>query len=127
MIQEPMRWKMSKTIEFIEQATIANQRRLEQYKKDLEYYQKDVSLIDHGAKIFQLKHDIEHIEKIVLPNLKQIKAELEAWEIVKEKQVDIFYINVCKNAESYNKYKTSIRKLTNDELDKLKKALEIEE
>ncbi len=79
---------MSKTIEFIEQATIANQRRLEQYKKDLEYYQKDVSLIDHGAKIFQLKHDIEHIEKIVLPNLQQIKAELETWEVVKKFIID---------------------------------------
>ncbi len=62
-----------------------------------------------------------------LKMFQQIKAELEAWEIVKEKQVDIFYINVCKNAESYNKYKTSIRRLTNDELDKIKKALEIEE
>ncbi len=62
-----------------------------------------------------------------LSMLKQIKAELEAWEIAKQKQVDIFYINVCKNAESYNKYKTSIRRLTNDEFDKIKKALEIED
>ena len=57
----------------------------------------------------------------------KIEKDLEAWEIVKEKQVDIFYINVCKNAESYNKYKTSIKKLTNDEFDKIKKVLEEEE
>lgn len=74
---------MNKTLEFVEKATIANQRRLEQHKRDLEYYKEDVSLIDYGAKIFHLEHDIEHIEKIVLPNLQQIKIELEAWEIIK--------------------------------------------
>ena len=106
---------MNKTIEFIEQATIANQRRLEQYKKDLEYYQKDVSLINYGAKIFQLEHDIEHIEKIVLPNLQQIKAELEAWEVVKpyiEEGVSFTLSKFLKNDTS--------------KLKKLKKALEVE-
>ena len=76
---------MTKTSEFIEQATIANQRRLEQYKRDLEYYKKESGLlIDYGAKIFHLKNDIKHIEETVLPNLKQIKCELEAWEVVKK-------------------------------------------
>lgn len=76
---------MTKTFEFIEQATIANQRRLEQYKRDLEYYKKESGLlIDYGAKIFHLKNDIKHIEETVLPNLKQIKCELEAWEVVKK-------------------------------------------
>ena len=79
---------MSKTLEFIEQATIVNQRRLEQYKRDLESYEKDGGFINYGAKIFHLKNDITHIEEIVLPNLHQIKCELEAWEVVADK---IFY------------------------------------
>ena len=74
---------MTKTIEFVEKATIVNQRRLEQYKRDLEFYEKDGGFINYGAKIFHLKNDIKHIEEIVLPNLKQIKCELEAWEVVK--------------------------------------------
>ena len=110
---------MSKTIEFIEQATIANQRKLEQYKKDLEYYQKDVSLINYGAKIFQLKHDIEHIEKIVLPNLQQIKAELEAWEIVKK------YLILDKEFHQIDLHLHHNTKYKEDYL-KLKKAMEVE-
>ena len=61
------------------------------------------------------------LNKEVVQRLAIIKKDLEVLEIIKEKQVDIFYINVCKNAESYNKYKTSIKKLTNDEFDKIKK------
>ena len=59
--------------------------------------------------------------------IEKIEKDLEVLEIIKEKQIDIFYINVCKNAESYNKYKTSIKKLTNDEFDKIKKAMGIED
>lgn len=57
----------------------------------------------------------------------KIEKDLEVLEIIKEKQVDIFYINVCKNAESYNKYKTSIKKLTNNEFYKIKKTLEVKD
>ena len=67
------------------------------------------------------------LNKEVVQRLAIIKKDLEVLEIIKEKQVDIFYINVCKNAESYNKYKTSIKKLTNDEFDKIKKTLEVKE
>lgn len=74
---------MSKTLEFVEQATIVNQRRLAQYKRDLESYEKDGGFINYGAKIFHLKNDITHIEEIVLPNLKQIKCELEAYDELK--------------------------------------------
>lgn len=67
------------------------------------------------------------LNKEAVQRLAIIKKDLEVLEIIKEKQVDIFYINVCKNAESYNKYKTSIKKLTNNEFDKIKKALEVKE
>lgn len=101
---------MSKTIEFIEKEIDSIKELLG--LDDASYLKPDDSYESwyNTLKIFQ-----------------QIKAELEAWEIVKEKQVDVFYINVCKNAESYNKYKTSIKKLTNDEFNKIKKALEVKE
>ena len=110
---------MSKTIEFVEE-------KIKMLNVVIESTVKIIKEFDGIASADSYKKLVEdHLKEI--GTFQQIKVELEAWEIVKEKQVDIFYINVCKNAESYNKYKTSIKKLTNDEFDKLKKALEVEE
>lgn len=75
-------------------------------------------------------------EKEKLHNLQQIKSVLEAWEVVKNKGVDMFiFMLYYNNLEEYNNYIKSLEGecdyekllLTQEEANSIKKALEVED
>lgn len=72
---------------------------------------------------------LNHIEfyKLKLKYLHKIKEELEAWEIAKEHKVDLFHIEVLDTAEEFNYDLVSQYQLTEEDFNKLKKALEVED
>lgn len=81
------------------------------------------------------KRDTEKLKQI-LNHLLQIKAELEAWEVVKNKGVDmLIFMLYYDNLEKYNNYIKSLEGgcnyekclLTQEEANSIKKALEVKE
>lgn len=62
---------------------------------------------------------------ISIEQLEQIKTILEAWEICKNKKVDIYDIIHCSNAEIYNCGLFEEYCLTQEEFEKIRKALEL--
>ena len=110
------------SLEFIEAKIKSTERRIQELRKDKSF------AITHNREdeFLDLDSDIEYYEDL-LYHLQQVKNTLEAWEVVKDKQVDIFYINICKDANVYNEYKPRLKNLTNEEWDKIKKALEVED
>lgn len=62
-----------------------------------------------------------------LQTLQQIKTVLEAWEICKNKKVDIHDIIHCSSLEVFNCYLCKEFQLTKEEYEKIKKALEVED
>jgi len=95
---------------------------------NLEFINKEIEKIKELLEledVLCLKNDEDY--KFWYDRLKmfqQIKSKLEAWEIVKNKNVDILEFIACANIGIYNKgvvYKS--HQLTKDEYDKIKKAL----
>ncbi len=52
-----------------------------------------------------------------------IEKELKAFEIIKEKKVNVIILMGCDSVEEYNKHPLSWKKLTQEEYDLLKKVL----
>lgn len=61
-----------------------------------------------------------------LKTLQQIKAELEAWEIAKAKEVDILDVKTSLDLETFNLDLVKTYQLTDYEYKTLKKALGVE-
>lgn len=89
-----------------------------------------LTAIDTKCSKKQIKHYEERLNVF-----KQIKLKLEAWEIVKNKNVDmLLFILYYDNLEEYNNYIKSLEEecdyknylLTQEEADTIKKALEVE-
>ena len=76
-----------------------------------------------------------HSRVISMESLEQIKQDLEVLEIIKEKRVNVDLLNVCleeydndeKVIDIYNSFVRDERKLTMEELLKLKQWLEVNE
>lgn len=96
---------MSKTIEYIN----------EEIKKT-EKIQRMLETVYHSPR--------DKVSERKLKILQQIKCELEAWEVAKNKDVHINKIKEKNNVNSYNSY--LVIQLTEEEFNKLKKALEAE-
>lgn len=58
--------------------------------------------------------------------LQQIKCVLEAWEVVKNKSVDMHDVIHCSNLEVFNCCLYEKYQLTEEEYNKVKKALEVD-
>lgn len=78
-------------------------------KHIISYYNKHIDILKEKKEIYE-----------------QIKTVLEAWEIAKENKVDLFHIEVLDTAEEFNYDLVSQYQLTEEEFNKLKKALEVE-
>lgn len=70
------------------------------------------------------KHLINLLEK-ELHHLQQIKTILEAWEIVKNKSVDLYDIKTSQDTEEFNCDLYKDYQLNEEEFNKLKNALEV--
>lgn len=57
-------------------------------------------------------------------DFKQVRMELEALEIIKEKLVDVFKLYNCKTVEEYNQAQYRDCMLTKEEFNLLKEVLE---
>lgn len=96
---------------------------------DLEYIEEQIetisSILEEAKKQnYCFAYFKEYNEE--LHHLQQIKTVLEAWEIAKENKVDLFHIEVLDTAEEFNYDLVSQYQLTEEEFNKLKKALEVE-
>lgn len=91
---------------------------IKEYKRSVEWYKK-----------YQEKNPTSFVntlkeEELILHHLQQIKAKLEAWEICKNKKVDMLNVMYSANAEVYNCCLFKDHRLTEEELETIKKALE---
>ena len=100
---------------------------IKEYKRSVEWYKK-----------YQEKNPTSFVntlkeEELILHHLQQIKSILEAWEVVKNKGVDmLIFMLYYDNLEEYNNYIKSLEGeynyekclLTQNEADTIKKALE---
>lgn len=71
----------------------------------------------------------EQIENIMglKQRFEQIKSELEAWEIAKAKEIDLYDVITSQDIEEFNCDLYKDYQLTEEEFNKLKKALEVKE
>lgn len=102
----------------------------------LKFIEKEIK---HWKKVIEHQPSSNNIQKHLndkLQTLQQIKSELEAWEIVKNKGVDmLIFMLYYDNLEEYNNYIKSLEGecdyekclLTQEEANSIKKALEVEE
>lgn len=77
---------MTKTIEFVEKSIQKQTKKLEELKRTKEHYEilhKSSSIISYTPQIVSINLKIADIE-FNLEHIKQIKCELEAWEVVKK-------------------------------------------
>jgi hypothetical protein len=70
----------------------------------------------------QLEIDMRQLK---INHLQQIKSQLEAWHIVKNKSVDLYDIKTSQDTEEFNCDLYTEYQLTEEEFNKLKKALEV--
>lgn len=111
----------------------------------LEFIEKHIKETQTSIKAFELDYELFHREgdkrdaeklKQILHHLQQVKSELEAWEVVKNKGVDmLIFMLYYNNLEEYNNYIKSLEGecnyekclLTQEEANNIKKALEVED
>ena len=105
------------SLEFIEKEIKELEFKINYIKSNMEKY------IDFRTE-GQLEVDMKQLK---LKYLQQIKFILEAWEIAKEHKVDLFHIEMLDTAEEFNYDLVSQYQLTEEEFNKLKKALEVED
>lgn len=82
---------MSKTIEFVEKSIKKQTKKLEELKRQKEHYEilhNSNSIISYTPHIVSIDLEISNIE-FNLEHIKQIKTDLEAWEVVKD-NVDVY-------------------------------------
>lgn len=84
---------------------------------------------DDEIQLYLLQKRIDFINER-LPILEQIKSELEAWEIAKSKEVDLYDVIHTTNYKQYKSENENLLKqyfLNQQEFETLKKALDVEE
>ena len=94
---------------------------LEEIKCDMEY----VTRLDFVEPIVrgEVRDKLKKIYWRELDQLDQIEKELKAFEIIKEKEVNVAWLTYVDNLEDYNKGKFIGSYLTKDEFDLLKEVL----
>ncbi len=114
------------SLEFIEKQIEKEQVIIKTYK---EYFKTDKTKFDKQITKGYIQVHQKNIDK-----LKQMKFELEAWEVVKNKGVDmLIFMLYYDNLEKYNNYIKSLEGecnyekclLTQEEANSIKKALEM--
>ena len=104
----------------------------------LEFIEKEIAMVKKKISMAKSKFTIKgltyyHINEIKeeinilrdrLRVIQQIKSELEAWEIAKNKSVDLYDIKTSQDTEEFNCDLYTEYQLTEEEFNKLKKALE---
>lgn len=98
---------MNKTIEFVE--------------KEIENSKEFLDRAIHYNLTICIKNETKKLE-----TLQQIKCVLEAWRVVKDKSVDIHDIIHCSSLEVFNCGLYKDYQLTEEEYQKIKKALGVE-
>lgn len=103
---------------------------------NLEWIDKQILLVKENIQYHKdllAESEEEYTDEIIsvikllepeLQILQQIKIELEAWEVVKNKCVDMHDIIYCSNLEVYNTLLYKEYQLTEKEYKIIKKALE---
>ena len=105
---------------------------LEFIKKEIRKTQRSISFVSNNLELLNenkitpdfLLARLESLNNRLI-YLQQIKAELEAWEVAKNKCVDIHDIINCSNLEVYNTLLYKEYQLTEKEYQIIKKALEV--
>ena len=98
--------------------------KIEIRKVDKEAALKIIKEYEGIVPVKAYKKSVEHDDKEILA-LQQIKDILEAWEVVKNKCVDMHDIINCSNLEVYNTSLYKEYQLTEKEYQIIKKALEV--
>lgn len=102
---------------------------IEKTKKQIELHTMAVNSI-HSVDFIDFHKENLKENKIKLQILEQIKTDLEAWEVVKLKEVDLYDVIHTTNYKQYESENVDLLKqyfLTQQEYEKIKKALEVED
>lgn len=95
--------------------------------KEIEYL--EIKIIEDKKYPTLVEFHKERIEELkpILNHLLQIKTILEAWEIAKAKEIDLYDVITSQDTEEFNCDLYKDYQLTEEEFNKLKKALEVED
>lgn len=107
------------SLEFIERLKEKEESMIKTYE---EYFKTDKTKFDKQITKGYIQN---HQKNIVYLN--QIKEELEAWEVVKNKSVDMHDIIHCSSLEVFNCCLYKDYQLTEQEYKIIKKALEVKD
>lgn len=92
----------------------------------LEFIEKEIKYEKERIKIWDSKLKSSQ----TLTHLQQIKNDLEAWEVVKLKEVDLYDVTHTTNYKQYESENVDLLKeyfLTQQEYEIIKKALEVDD